>query len=93
MFSLFNIDQSVVVVWSVVSVLFLVLAVVPTIALVEIGLRGEISLRLMGIFTTNSLGVSLTSVTIWFVNLVLPAVAGSILILGIKVFKRKNEAN
>ena len=93
MFSLFNIDQSFVVVWSVVSVLFLVLAIVPTIALVEIGLRGEISLRLMGIFTSNSLGISLTSVTIWFVNLVLPAVAGSILILGIKVFKRKNERN
>ncbi len=69
------------------------LAIVPTIALVEIGLRGEISLRLMGMFTSNSLGTSLTSVTIWFVNLVLPAIAGSVLILGIKVFKRKNEGN
>lgn len=91
MFSLFNVDLPFAIVWSVVSILFLVLAVVPTIALVEVGLRGEISLRLMGMFTGNSLGISLTSVTIWFINLVLPALVGSILILGIKVFKRKNE--
>jgi hypothetical protein len=59
--------------------------------LVEVGLRGEISLQLMGIYTVNNLGVGLTSATIWFLNLVLPAILGSILILGIKVFKRKNE--
>ena len=93
MFSLFNIALPFVFVWSVVSVLFLVLAVIPTIALIEVGLRGEISLRLMGMFTTNSLGISLTSVTIWFINLVLPAIVGSILFLGLKVFKRKNERN
>jgi hypothetical protein len=92
-FSLFNIALPFVFVWSVVSVLFLVLAVIPTIALIEVGLRGEISLRLMGMFTTNSLGISLTSVTIWFINLVLPAIVGSILFLGLKVFKRKNERN
>jgi hypothetical protein len=73
--------------------LFLVLAVIPTIALVEVGLRGEISLRLMGMFTTNSLGISLASVSIWFINLVLPAIVGSVLFLGIKVFNRKNDRN
>jgi hypothetical protein len=93
MFSLFDIALPFVIVWSVVSVLFLVLAIIPTIALVEVGLRGEISLRLMGMFTTNNLGVSLASVSIWFINLVLPAIVGSILFLGIKVFNRKNERN
>jgi hypothetical protein len=93
MFSLFDITLPFVIVWSVVSVLFLVLAVIPTIALVEVGLRGEISLRLMGMFTTNSLGISLASVSIWFINLVLPAIVGSVLFLGIKVFNRKNDRN
>lgn len=91
LFSLFDIDLSFTIVWSVVSVLFLVLAVIPTIALVEVGIRGEISLQLMGMFTVNTLGIGLTTVTIWFINLVLPAIVGSILFLGIKVFKRKNE--
>ena len=91
LFSLFDIALPFATVWSVVSVLFLVLAIVPTIALIEVGLRGEISLQLMGMFTINTLGIGLTAVTIWFINLVLPAIAGSILFLGIKVFKRKNE--
>lgn len=93
LFSLFDVALPIVLVWSVVSVLFLALAIIPSIALVEAGLRGEISLRLMSMFTTNSLGVGLTAVTIWFINLVLPAIAGSILFFGIKVFKRKNEAD
>jgi hypothetical protein len=91
LFSLFDVELPVVIIWSVVSVLFLILAVVPSIALIEIGLRGEVSLQLMGMFTANTLGVSLASVSIWFINLVLPAIVGSILFLGIKVFKRKNE--
>jgi uncharacterized membrane protein YbhN (UPF0104 family) len=91
LFSLFDIALPFAIVWSVVSVLFLVLAVIPTIALVEVGLRGEISLQLMGMFTVNTLGIGLVTVTIWFINLVLPAIVGSVLFLGIKVFKRKNE--
>jgi hypothetical protein len=91
LFSLFDIELSVIIILSVVSVLFLILAVVPSIALVEIGLRAEVSLQLMGMFTTNMLGVSLASASIWFINLVLPAIVGSILFLSIKVFKRKNE--
>ncbi len=92
LFILFGVHVPVYVVWNVLGLLFLALAVIPSISLVEVGLRGEISLHLMGLFTTNSLGVGLTSVTIWFLNLVLPAIIGSILILGIKVFKKKNEA-
>src|SRR5687768_3837938 len=91
LFSLFDIALPFVIIASVVSVLFLVLAVIPSIALVEVGLRGEISLQLMGMFTTNVLGVGLTVASIWLINLVLPAIAGSVLFLGIKVFKRKNE--
>ena len=91
LFSLFDIALPFAIIASVVSVLFLVLAVVPSIALVEVGLRGEISLQLMGMFSTNVLGVGLTVASIWLINLVLPAIAGSVLFLGIKVFKRKNE--
>jgi hypothetical protein len=65
--------------------------VVPTIALVELGLRGHLSLQLMGLFSANSLGIVLTSATAWVINLILPALAGSIVILNFNVFKRKNE--
>jgi uncharacterized membrane protein YbhN (UPF0104 family) len=90
-FLVFDVDLPLVAVWSVVSVLFLSMAIIPTIALVEVGLRGEISLQLMALYTSNSLGVGLTSVTIWLINLVLPAVVGCIFILSVKAFKSNNE--
>ena len=91
LFSFFEVHVAPWLVWSATAVLFLAMAVIPTIALAEVGLRGQLSLHLMGLFTTNSLGVVLTSVTAWAINLIVPALAGSILILTFNVFKRKHE--
>jgi len=74
-----------------VSVIFLVLSIIPTFAIAELGLRGKISLKLLELFSTNSLGISITTVTIWLINLVIPAIAGSLLIASIKIFKNRNE--
>jgi hypothetical protein len=76
----------------VMSVVFLLMTIIPSIALVELGVRGEISLRIMGIFSANSLGIGLTSITIWFVNLIIPAILGSLFMLNLKIFGRRNEA-
>lgn len=74
------------------SVSFLVLAVIPTFAIAELGLRGKVSLSFLGLFSTNGLGITITAGCIWFINLVIPAIIGSLLILGIKkIFKSKNE--
>ncbi len=91
LFSFFEVHVAAYLVWSATSVLFLMMAVIPTIALAELGLRGQLSLQLMGLFTTNSLGVVVTSVTAWAINLIVPALAGSVLILTRKVFKRTHE--
>ena len=91
LFRLFEVNVSVAIgVW-VMSLVFLALAVIPTIALVEVGLRGQISLKLVGLFAANNLGILLTSVTIWGINLIIPALAGSILILSLRLFNRRNE--
>ncbi len=70
-------------------VMFLVLAVVPTIALAELGLRGQVSLLLFGLFSSNTLGIVLTASGIWLINLVVPALAGSLFILSVKFFRSK----
>jgi hypothetical protein len=72
-----------------VSIMFLVLAIVPTIALAEVGLRGKVSLELFGLFSSNTLGIVAASAGIWFINLIIPALVGSLLILRIKIFKNK----
>jgi len=76
--------------WAV-SVVFLVLAIIPTFAIAELGLRGKVSLKIVGLFSTNSLGISIAAATIWLINLILPAAAGSLFILGIKIFKNRDE--
>jgi hypothetical protein len=92
LFRLFDVHVSIGQCWSAVSVSFLVMAVIPTIALfTDLGLRGKVSLKLLGLFSNNGLGIGLTAVSIWFINLVIPALAGSLLILGIKkVFRSRN---
>ena len=94
LFRLFDVHVSLGQCWSAVSVSFLVMAVIPTIALfTDLGLRGKVSLKLLGLFSNNGLGIGLTAVSIWFINLVIPALAGSLLILGIKkVFKNRDES-
>jgi uncharacterized membrane protein YbhN (UPF0104 family) len=70
-------------------IMFLAMAVVPTIALAELGLRGQLAVLLFGIASNNTLGIVLTASGIWLINLVVPALAGSLFILGIKLFKNK----
>ena len=91
LFRLFEVTVPVVTLFWVMCLVFLALAVIPSITLVEIGVRGEVSLLLVGMFTTNSLGIVLTSVAIWLINLIIPALAGSILMLGLRAFKKRKE--
>ena len=88
-FYVFEVQVPPVHIFFVMSVVFLALAIIPSITLVEIGVRGEVSLRLMGLFSSNALGIGLTSITIWFINLVLPAMVGSLLMLNLKMFRRR----
>ena len=77
--------------WSV-SVVFLVLAIVPTIALVtELGVRWKTSVEVVQLFSLNIVGIVATSLAIWIINLVIPALIGSLLILNIRLFNYKEE--
>jgi hypothetical protein len=71
-----------------ISVFFLVLAVIPTISSIELSLRGLAAVELFGIVSANKLGIIATAGGIWLINLIIPALAGSLFIFGIKLFKR-----
>ena len=73
----------------IISILFLVLAIVPSFAIADLGIRGKFSTELLSVYSINTLGILGTTFGIWFINLFVPALAGSILILGIKFFKDK----
>jgi hypothetical protein len=74
---------------SMVCIMFLILSIIPTIALAELGFRGKISIQLFGMLSTNTVGIIATVGGIWIINLIIPAIAGSVLILGIRLFRNK----
>jgi hypothetical protein len=71
----------------VIAILFLCLAMIPTIALLELGIRWELGLMLFGIYSHNVLGIYMVASVIWLFNLLIPAIFGSLSILRIRIFK------
>lgn len=69
------------------SVFYLVMAIAPTVGLAELPVRASASVELFKLFSDNIVGIQAAALGIWIINLVLPAVIGSILIFGIKITK------
>ena len=77
-------------VWGGMSVVFVVMAVVPTFTfLTELGLRWEASIQVLELFSANTVGIFAASFAIWLINLIIPALIGSLLIISIKLFKSR----
>lgn len=74
-----------------IAVFYLLIAMAPTIGFVELPLRVSACWALLKFYTTNELGVGAAALGIWLINLVVPAVIGSLLILSVKIVKDKNE--
>ena len=68
---------------------YLVMAVAPSIGFIELPVRVSASWVIFKLYTTNQLGVGTASLGIWLINLVIPAIVGSLLILSIKIVKEK----
>ena len=69
------------------ALFFWTMAVVPTIALTELGVRGNVSLYLFHNFSANSLGILSATTGIWLLNLILPSILGSILIMRMRLLR------
>ncbi len=61
-----------------ISIMLLWLAIVPTFSILELGLRWEFALLLMGALTENALGIAVSVTSVWLINLMLPAAVGAI---------------
>ena len=88
---LFGVESSVLNLAMMVSVFLLVMASIPSIALAELGFRGKVRLQLFGLLSTNHLGIIAAAAGIWVINLIIPAILGSVLILGVRLFKNKQQ--
>ena len=76
-----------------ITVFYLVMAIAPTAGFIELPVRISACWTILKIYTTNELGVGASALGIWLINLVIPAIVGSLLILSIKILKERNENN
>lgn len=71
----------------IITILYLVMAIVPSFAIADLGIRGKFSIELLSIYSSNIIGIIGTTFGIWIINLFIPALAGSLLIIGKRIFK------
>lgn len=69
------------------ALFFWVITVIPSITIVELGERGQVGLYLFHHFSDNTVGILGATVGIWFINLVIPAILGSILLLRMRFLR------
>lgn len=67
-----------------IMTIFLLLNFLPVIAIGEAGVRGSVSLLILGIFSDSELAILVSSLALWVLNVALPAIAGGFLLRKIK---------
>ena len=56
----------------------------PTIALSELGIREGVSIAVLSGISDNTLGIISASFTLWIINIAIPALFGSLVLLQLK---------
>ncbi len=88
MLQLLQVEQNIWIGFWIITVMFWILAIIPSFAIAELGIRGTVAKTLF-VYSSNTIGILTATLGIWFVNLFIPAFIGSLLILGIKINKEK----
>jgi hypothetical protein len=63
------------------------MAIAPTFGFIELPVRARASWEILRYYSVNELGIGAAALGIWLINLVIPAIIGSLLILSIKIVK------
>ncbi len=79
-----------------ISLTYFIMAVIPTIALTELGIRGSVALYVFGLYlvriypdtTIFNLGVFSASTFLWLINLGIPALIGTVFVFRLQFFRK-----
>lgn len=69
------------------ALFFWVIAVIPSVTLVELGERGQVGLYIFHHFSQNTIGILGATVGVWCINLIVPGIIGSILLARTKLIR------
>ncbi len=88
-FKLCNVSIEAFTIMALTSILFLILAIIPTLTLAELGIRGKVSLFLFGMYSSNAIGILSAAGGIWLLNLIIPACLGGLILLRLQYFRKQ----
>ena len=71
-----------------ITTMLFVISVIPTIAITEIGVRGSVALFLFSLVSANIGGILSATFVMWVINLLLPALIGTVFIFTLKFFRK-----
>jgi hypothetical protein len=74
-----------------VPVIFLVTTLIPTVLLTELGVRGSVALAVLAPSGTPEVPILMATFAIWAVNLMVPAIVGSVFLILARVRIRTDE--
>ncbi len=94
---LFNVNIGYFEAMLLIALVYLAMAIIPTVAITEIGIRGSVSVFIFTYFLSLSdnayinqeLGVASASTLLWLINLVIPAIIGAVFVFNLKFFRKK----
>lgn len=69
---------------------FFVQSALPTLDLIDVGLRGLTASTFFGFITNQQIAVLAAVSSIWLINLIIPAILGSVFVLKIRFFDRNS---
>jgi hypothetical protein len=75
--------------YKLIAIFYLIMAMAPTIGFTELPIRAAASVEVLQLYSSNVVGIQAAATAIFFINLVLPAIIGSVLIFGIKILKER----
>lgn len=64
-----------------IAATYFILGIVPSTTLIELGIRGSISMVILGAFAGHNPGILFASMLLWIINLALPSILGSVFFL------------
>jgi hypothetical protein len=79
-----------------IPVIYLIMALVPSIALAELGIRGSVSLFVIGLYydkigragSETEMIILAASSMLWLINLAIPAILGTFFVFSLKFFRK-----
>ncbi len=75
--------------FSLLTVFYMAMAIIPSLGIVELPIRLTAAWVIFKMYSSNELGIGAASLCIWMINVVVPAVIGSLIMLNLKIVKEK----